>query len=648
MSINIIAILLSFAMMLTGVGGEGQPAEGSRTMILHNLSIHYNGMDLELNPALQLGASTDGEKAVFDLGVLLDDETLFPIQLGVSEDGITALFKNSDVAAKISADALNGLTEQANAMLESMTTGDDESSEMMGFIMNEYIPAYTGLLDAIQDEVFLADMEKTGNALFAQIVDRGEGTPVTETVDGAEYALNQYNYTIDGDTMAELSDAIYASNEVLNNYYQALFKLYDMMPEESGLNGMHSFKDMFDKFNLSMTMEIEEKLSDDEEVDIMDAVLTIDLSGMIQMMAEADGDTADLPPFDALPIEIHSEKVGVKKDATARCQIEFEGGAMDMDVRANSDEDGDMRLMMNMRVDGEDDNTVAMDMLLSTGHAGGGDTYNADCHFSTPEASLSFLAHGFDHPKGMGDHTFQLEAYGEGLDLSVGFEVELQSDAIEDLANGHEAAVVLDDLSEESLSALMQDESVQGAMMQVMGSLSMDSQKLMADESVQSIMALMQPAATETDYDYTDGSFEGEDSTGDTEDYDYDYTEPEDDGELGFEVPEFTWLPDGWTVQNTDVDTAYDWVNISLSNDDGTGFAYASFYADSDNTTINYLVGEDGSVEAVDGREMSLTDYGDGNVSISLREGGLWGNLSFLSNDLDVETIGQIVAGLKF
>ena len=111
---NFLAILISLAMMLTGAGGEGQPAEASRTLLLHNINITYGDESVSLNPALRVGATTDGEKAVFDVGVDVDGDTLFPIQLGVDESGLTALFAKSDVAVKLDAEAFDALNDVRN------------------------------------------------------------------------------------------------------------------------------------------------------------------------------------------------------------------------------------------------------------------------------------------------------------------------------------------------------------------------------------------------------------------------------------------------------------------------------------------------------------------------------------------------------
>ena len=275
MTLNILAIIISLAMMLTGAGAEGQPAEAARTLTLHDLSITYNDDTVNVAPALRLGAYTDGEKAVFDFGLDVDGDTLFPIQLGASEaDGITALFVKSGIAARVSANALSALSEQASQMMAVLAEG--ENAELVDFLMNEYVPAYAGLIEAVQDESFRDQIQQKGNEIFDQIIDRGEGEAVTTTIDGEEYALTRYSYAIESDKLAELIDTLYTSDDALNAYYQAMFKLYGMLPEESGLNGLTSFADLFAKTGMQLRMDVAEMLSEDGEVDVMDATMTLE------------------------------------------------------------------------------------------------------------------------------------------------------------------------------------------------------------------------------------------------------------------------------------------------------------------------------------------------------------------------------------
>ena len=66
-----------------------------------------------------------------------------------------------------------------------------------------------------------------------------------------------------------------------------------------------------------------------------------------------------------------------------------------------------------------------------------------------------------------------------------------------------------------------------------------------------------------------------------------------------------------------------------------------------DNACAAFLVAEeDGKV--VDGRMMNVTDFGEGGLSVTVSENGMYGNLMFTSEAIELDTIGQIVAGIEF
>lgn len=669
MSINILAILLSFAMMLAGVGGEGQPAEASKTLALHDVRLYVNDETLDLDPELLLGAYSDGQKAVFDLRVLAGEETLFPVQLGVDDSGLTALFEKSDVAVKVSADALNALSDQVNQMMEGVAQQatesmqeDSENAELIDVLTNEYIPAYMGLLEAVGDPEYARQIEEKGNAVFAQIIDRGEGTPVTEEIDGQEYALNEYNYTIENDKMAELLDTLFASDEKLTAYCEAMFKLYSLMPEESGMTGITSYKDMFEKLHVNMTMEIVEKLSDDGEVDLMDAQMTFDMKGMVEAMVQAQEEadetaSSDIPDLAPMVIDIQSAKVGQAQTAAISMDYEVEGAAIEMTANVQSDDGVHGDFDMDMEVVQEGERVFDMRLSARTGSAGGGETYDImfDVEVEPEDTEVEFHAYGFEKGNGTCDNTFRLETYKGDQKLGIAFHLDVIDDPIEDKVNGHEAALTIDDLSEEALSKLGEDQALQGTIMQVIGSMMTDAQALSNNESVQQLTALfaaMNPQADEPEpvEDYADDSFDGEaEEAGEAYETDsYEYQEPVDDGELGFNEPEFTWLPEGLKVQNVDKDTQFDWLSMTIADDNYNNSIYVTFYSDAEDNSISYVVGGDGEIEAVDGREMSVTDFGDGGMSVTLRENGVYANLMFFGQDVDLETIGKIVSGIQF
>ena len=654
MTMNFLAILLSLAMMLTGVGGEGQPAEASKTLVLHDFVLTYGDETVALNPSLRLGASTDGQKAVFDLGVDVNGDTLFPIQLGVDDSGITALFEKNDVAVKVSAEALNALTEQANQMMAAMQSQMAQGNgnpELMSFLTQEFIPAYTGLIAAVQDPAFAAELQAKGDEIFAQVIDRGEGQPASLTIDGNTYDnLTQYAYTIEADQLAELCDAIYTSNEKLEAFYNALFKLYSMMPEESGLSGLTSFKDLFDKFGMDISLAVEEQLSEDKTIDVMDGVLTMDMSGMIANAMKAQGAEGAAPEVPPIVMNIHSQQVDGVKDASVTCDYEGDANgesvAMEMAMTVHAEDAQNMNMSLDMRIaqNGKDLAAIGFTADNQANPENGEGAHSIGFTVTGDNGlNMSLQNSGISHADGTSEDNLVYAADINGQHVGVSFNLDVVGDAIEDKANGHEAAVQIDDLSQEAMGNLGQDQNFQAALMQASGSLMADAQTLTADESVQQLMglftAMSQPQAIE-DYDYTDDSFEGEE-TGE-----YEYQEPEDDGVLAFNQPTFTWLPEGWELQNEDIDTAYDWVSQSFS--DGSNYMYATFYQDNSSNQVNYVVGEDGSIQAVEGREVSISDFGEGSLSVTIREDNVFGNLNLYGEAMDVETIGQIVAGIQF
>ena len=651
MSMNLIAILISLAMMLTGAGVDGQPAEAAKTLTIHDISVTYNDETVELDPALCLGVASDGEKAVFDLGVQLDGDTLFPMQLGADESGVTALFKGSDVAAKVSAEALNGLSEQMEGMMQAAQSqmAEGENAELMDYMMNEYVPAYTALLEALQDKDYLAQMQAKANEAALSVIDRGEGTPVTETYDGQEYALIEYHYTVEGDQMAELIDAIYASDEKLANFYDAMFKMYGMMPEETGMNGITSFKDMFEKLNLNMSMELTEKVSDNGEVDISEGVLVMDMSGMLKAMVEAQAEadetaSSDIPELPPMEMHISGAKIGEHQEATVTCAYEVEGASFDINVDASGEGEDEIHMVMNMSAAQDGGSALIMVMAVDadTDEATGDENCSVAFAFNADEVSANFTVISNRKADGESDTDFAIGVNADGNFFGLSFCAEVANAEVTDEANGHEAAVTIDDFSGETLNALGEDQAAQAAMMQVIGSMSADSQKLMANESVQKLMALFTSMTAQPDIDDGGEGMESEEA------YDYEYEEPEDDGELGYNVPEFTWLPEGWEQSETEVNTQYDWVSINASTSDYSSCMDATFYKDYDENTVNYVVGGDGEIEAVDGREITVSDFGDGSMSVTLHEDNVYGNLMFIGEDIDLETVGQIIAGIQF
>ena len=87
-------------------------------------------------------------------------------------------------------------------------------------------------------------------------------------------------------------------------------------------------------------------------------------------------------------------------------------------------------------------------------------------------------------------------------------------------------------------------------------------------------------------------------------------------------------------------------MQLSITDADGAQCAYAIFFLDPEAGTANYIVQENGKV--VDGRMINVTDFGEGGLSVTVSENGMYGNFMFNSEAIELDTIGQIVAGIKF
>ena len=687
MSMSLVAILLSLAMMLTGAGGEGMPAQSARTLVLHNVAVTYNGDTVRLAPEARLGAASDGESAVFDFGVDLNGNTLLPIQLGVGEKGLTALFKESGVAVNVTAEALDGVMALASEGMGAMMAGA-EDSELMKFITEEYLPAYTGLINAVADKDFQAAIKEKGEALFDGIVDRGEGTPEVISIDDVDYDVLTYHYAIENAQMCALADGAYDVAPELSAYRDALMKLYDMMPAESGLNGLTSISGVMDRFGMQMRMDVDEQRTEDGKVDVMDAVLTLDMSGVPAAMMALNGETVEEPVEEAVeeavedgqapedgavedvqpeptpePVELppmvvnlHSIAVDDVTSFSFDFNYEVQGSGVEFSMNAAQEPTTiSMDMIMGIRQNGEKVARVNASCVQAA-NADGGTSYGMNYGMVVKDAiQLDVSAYGDATADGLSNNTVNMDGRTPDASFGLSFDLDVTDDPIEDQANAAEPAMVIDDLSEEKMNALGEDQTFGALMMKVGGSLALDASKLTSDASINNLVSLLNgerlPIVVE-DAPEDQGEYTYEIDGGDgfviegLEDGEGDYEPAEDDGELGFNAPELTFLPDGWTVGNVETDTAYDWVGISVTDENGAEAMYATFFKDMDGEVYSYIVNDKGAVQ--EGRAMGVSNYGEGGMVVTIRENGLYGNLSFASDAIDVDTLGRIVAGIAF
>ncbi len=705
-TIKLLSMLISLAMMLTGTYGVEAPEPASRTLTLSNVTLTANGETVKLNPSVSIGAASEAGKALYDVAVDLNGKKLFPVQVAVTEETLTALIRNADVALTVPASALDELVE---AMSDALSTENNPEAEVvMKFVTGELIPAYTRVLKKTGDPAFRAQMTEKYDALLAQVADKGEGEPDVVEIEGDAYDLTRYEYTLTSEQLMELVDLIYTSDEDFEALEKAIFKLYDMMPEGSGLRGYDSFSEMAESMGMDMTADVIERRNDDGTVQVSDVTLTYDFSRMVENLAaqneqadDADDggavgvigggegaeetvETGDAPELQPMVIDVHSEKLGDRISSNATTAYTLEGVTMNLEA-ASTQEDDLTTMDMTMGVEAGDTNMAytfsaaksdtgcqlnlemnvvpeedkSFDMVwefISGANADTADqtfTLTGDIDFQDGDDAFSgsMNVQGENRADGSSHATVSLGGKAAGQTVGLVFDADVGTDPIEDVTTGHDG-LVIDDL--DRMDEIMEDETNQGVLVQISGSLLADAGALMQDESVVAMGALF-TRLTEGAADYEpveadktvdgiepDTAYTGSVET-DAENVD---AEPVDDGVLPYNEPVFGFLPEGMTVQNTEIDTAYDSVSVSIGDENCENMIFASFNAN--RHVASYTLDADGNPVISDGNSVQITQPEAGSWIVNMVQDDILVDLYINSETIDVNTIARIVNNLTF
>ena len=697
MSVNLIAILLSLAMMITGAGSEGRKAEEARSLLLHNVTVTYNGETVRLAPQAHLGVSAREGSAVYAFGIDLEDQTLLPVQIGVNDEGITALFAGSDVAVKVTSGALEGLIGRLSESVQMSGDVQVDGNELLRFMTEKYLPAYGAMMGLMQDSEQMALLQQSAEEVYDRTVERGEGVPTTVEIDGESYEALAYSYDLDSEDLGKLCDAVYASDPVLSDYSDAVFGLYAMMPEEWGLSGVTNFTqlmDLMDQMGMYVTMDIDESRTEDGAIDVMDATLSMEMPALesaeepeddtdeeagedaaeeeedaapeIDEDAEPEGDAADGP--EPVVWRLHQVQTGEEKTFQGSLTFDVDEERSFEMTAEGTWEEGALDVYLTLEgSEGERVTERAKASLFLAPDGAGGAVYSTTLHCIVQDVSdLNANVFGSLYPDGTAENSFSMELRTPQVNGGLSFDLDVTADPIADAANGHETACVLDDLSEEGLKALESDPTLSALLLKVGTSVSADVSKLTGEASVQDATALIRDGRLPIDVDdleeeddlYADfriGAGEAVDSFSDsfayegfdeTMDLDMGNDAVEDDGELAFPQPRLGWLPEGWRVTETNVDTAYDWVEVYAVDEAGQEVLYAAFFQDEESADSSFIVGKDGSLSA--GREVDIADLGEDTLSVLTREGNVMANLILTGANVDNDTIARMVAGIEF
>ena len=288
------------------------------------------------------------------------------------------------------------------------------------------------------------------------------------------------------------------------------------------------------------------------------------------------------------------------------------------------DEDVDMDLAMTASQSG-DDNYVSYTMSVDDGY----ELVQIDCNiatsaaedgstetttllaFSVDQDSITFTMDSAAQPDGFSLSSIDISASGDMLDsealssLGLSFSVKTEPVEIEDrIAAAANTEVYNTDEDIENASSLM---------MSVMG-MAADVEKLQNDESVAALLSAV--------YDLTDNDV-----------VDDDYSDDDDDGDpadLPFAMPEFTWLPEGYELDDSYI-SEYGYASLYFEYTGDDDEYHSTLYVDlseaSSSSSVNYTLSgesldepvitierEDGCIDALailNGVEVSVTYYDD-------------------------------------
>jgi hypothetical protein len=453
-----------------------------------------------------------------------------------------------------------------------------------------------------------------------------------------------YEYDLDATDIGRLADAIYAANEVTTGFADAYFDLMALVPEESGLAGVQSFEELYQKLGATVDMHVVESIAENG-LRIMDSVLTIDMEQLEAPMVynihseEKDGEVSQtmdtVMTANGMMLEMSAD---ITTTDDMDCQGYFtmignpaEEELAETDQGETEDEDSD-------EVPEED--VAEVEDIDDDDFEGEGDAEDAlyfNCSFEyLHEQGLtmdySFVTEGVEM-------NYSIETEPEGEDGSVKHVVENVS------ANNQYFGCSFDihvsdqgfDVRIDESKAVSKDEVQPDMLLAGLGS---DALKLYTDPGVQEIVGiyknqmanLTESAEDETEDDEVD------------EDDEYDEEVPE----KTVSEPEFGYLPEGYEVTDLYMDDDGQYVSVTISNEEDGGNVYVSLSPSwSDDEISTYVLADDGSYSEVDGMLVNCEVNGD-YASYSADDGEVSYYIVPDGGSLSEDEIMQLIAGISF
>ena len=602
---TLLSMILSLALMIVGAPGGELSGPVSKALTVKNITVTLDKETISLQPTAALAVQTDGESAALDFHIAdRDGAERLPFQAVVNAERL--LLATPAGTLKLTAE-----------VLQQMTGGALPEDPGMGEALSRYYAAYGALMAKLQDPEWMTALRATGDRLMDEILDRGQGTPEKLVYEGASYEVTSYDYDITPAQLAALTEALYASDDVMSRYAQAYFDLLTAMPQDEAHPDVpDSWQALYER--MGMKMHMAESLSG-SGFRIQDAVVTITPEGLEK----------------PLTMNVHSVRNGDVEESTV--SSEFEIPEMNLELYAEQNRDGtDLQGSFTLTGNPPANKGAAGERPEEGGQPTTGPEPEGDSDGEGDDEDLlyctvdySFTADGtvieVNADQAGGTHggvSFERQTNSAGTfgnritftrrgndhDFSLRFDIE-ESDATPEIRASDEGALPLEEMD---FAALMTR-------------IGEDIAALNADPDVQRAMEMYQvvsemPAAEEI-------AAGGERFRG--------------------AQAEFTWLPDGYALSEQYTEET-DSASYTFANSENG----ATIYVLLDDTysgaqVSHYTLGADGAIARIEQLPVTCEDYGD-YVIYSADDGAVTYTLYPEGESLSPEDAVRLIAGIRF
>ena len=262
---KLLSLLICFAMMLSGsYTAEDPNAPASTIVTVRDAVVYVQDQEFPLNPSITFGASTAEGGALIDFGMPLGENTLFPVQAKIDENGLGLMMGQSSSAYTFTPEFFDSLLEGQEIPDELFTLLD----------------AYSTLLGSMKDMPFTGTPEQNAAiaAKFMELIGDAPAEEATFYADERDQTGKKIAFSLDNDQYIEILETGIAALPA--EYLEAYYAYMNAMMILSGMPATNSLKDMMAAIGMSVAIDGELTYSDTSAVADMLIHITSDMTAM--------------------------------------------------------------------------------------------------------------------------------------------------------------------------------------------------------------------------------------------------------------------------------------------------------------------------------------------------------------------------------